>query len=197
MKKLLTIVIIMLFGLLAFTGCEMLTARPEEPGGNVNEPTPLEKVIEKYGHIDEATIIDHEIKIVRGALIQYESKKHYEKQESEYAVSGTVRTLNELDAESAYTEQTVSETLPAGTFEVTLNLSSVYFQDFEVEDGTLKAIVWNGNADAVFGIREDLPAPIYNLSLTIETDETHVTRIGVEYGTTNNSTVTINIVFKY
>ena len=198
MKKIVKAAGIALLGLMLLTGCDMLAPTPSEgPGGEGNEPTPLEVVIEKYSHLGEAKTIEREIEIVRGALTQYESRKHYEKSGETYTVSGTERTLNGLDAESAYTEKTVSETLPAGTFEVRLNLSSVYFQDFTVENGTLVAVVWNGNAEAVFGIREDLPAPVYDLTLTVVTDENHVTKIGTTYGTSNNSSVTISLAFTY
>ena len=198
MKKFAFIMMSIILGLFVLSGCDMLSSgRSEGAGSEDHEPTPLEKVTEKYGRVGEATAIEREIEIVRGALTQYESLKRYEKQDGAYAVSGTERTLNGLDGETAYTERAISETLPAGAFEVKLNLSSVYFQDFEIENGTLQAVVWNGNAEAVFGIREDLPAPIYNLALTMETDETHVTRIEIAYGTTNNSTVTICIKFTY
>ena len=197
MKKILKAAGIALLGLMLLTGCDMLApTSPEGTGGEGNEPTPLEVVIEKYSHLGEAKVIEREIEIVRGALTQYESRKHYEKSGETYTVSGTERTLNGLDAESAYTEKTVSETLPAGTFEVRLNLSSVYFQDYEIKDGTLEAVVWNGNAEAVFGIR-DLSAPVYDLTLTVVTDENHVTKIGTTYGTSNNSLVTVSLTFTY
>lgn len=203
MKKILLAIaaVLMCMGLL--TGCAMLSpdlnlgGGPEGPGGTVTEKTPLEIVAEKYGKLSEATVIAQNIGISQGSLVQFSSEKTFTKRGSGYQVSGKEIRLNSLASgeEEPYTETPIEETVKEGQFSVRLVLDELYFSTAPVfQDGVMEAGVSDGSVRTVFGISEDLPAPVHGMTLKIATDETHVTGMEIAYGTGSS---TVNIVLKF
>lgn len=202
-KKIIALLLAALCGLFLLTACEDTLVDPEPdlppPDDVVDEPT-LEDLVElvgdKYEKIAEATEIASKIEIKHGALTQYESNKSYKKEGSTYAVTGTVKTLNGLDAAEAYTTAEVNETVQAGTFVSALNLNASYFTALDVKDGVFVGEVNDSYYASVLGIGETLPAPVHGMTLRIGTDDTHVEEIAISY-VSGSSDVSIVLTFAY
>lgn len=202
MKKLFIAMMAGALGMLLLAGCDTNTLQGVEPGPGPDdtpapaEPTAVEIVEEKYGKLGEATSVGQSIEILGGTLVQYESQKTYTKDGDAYKVTGTVKKLNALTAETPYSETTVNETVSAGKFEGTLDFDPSYYSAVKVENGVFEGQVNDGSVVEAFGLEETLPAPVHGVTLTIATDETHVTSIGITYAS-GASAVTILLTFTY
>ena len=205
MKKIAVIMMGMMLSLMLLAGCDMLA-----PGGNIGgtesggsgetaEKTPLESVEEKYGKLSEAKEIVQTIDVAHGELTQYASEKTYTKAGSGYRVTGSERRLNMLSSgkTEAYTETPIETTVKAGTFSVRLDLDELYFSTAPVfEGGTMEVGISDSSVETVFGIGEELSAPVHGLRLKIVTDETHVTGMQIAYSSGSNE-VEIALRFGY
>lgn len=205
MKKLALMMISILLGLTVISGCAMLAPGGELGGaegpGEAEEKTPLEVVEEKYEKLGDAAMIEQEIAITQGEVLQYESAKTYTKAGSGYRVTGHVKQLNSLSLGKAeeYTETPVETTVTAGSFSVRLKLDELYFASAPTyADGVMEIAVNASGVETVFGLTEELPAAAKprNMKLKIATDETHVTQMHVSY-TSKNSEVHISLTFTY
>lgn len=192
-------VLLFVFCLALVAGCDSpilgIVPGTGEETPSVTEKTALEAVAEKYEKVSEAKNIGRTVEVYSGKLLQYSSEKTYQKTDGGFAVTGTVKRLNDLSADTAYTETKISETVGAGTFEGGLKLSAMYLTDATVKEGKLEARVADGDVERVFGT-EALPSAVHGLKLTVETNEDHVTSIGIEYAS-GSSSVTISLTFAY
>lgn len=204
MKKFMVIVVSILLGLFALSGCAMLdigegTGGTEGPGGGQTvEKTPLEVIAEKYAKLADAATVSQEIGVSQGELVQYASQKTYKKAGAGYQVTGTEKRLNPLSSGKAepYTETSIETTVKAGAFAPRLELDELYFTNTKIENGTLEAKVMDSSVETVLGIAEDLPAPIHGLTLKIVTNDTHVTDMGITYAS-GESEIVITLKFTY
>ncbi len=174
-----------------------------DPGETEEPATPLEIVEEKYAKLAEAEKVEQSIDIARGALVQYESERTYEKKGGGYTVKGSEKRLMPLtEGGSAYEETAIESTVKAGEFGIRLDLDELYFSTApELVEGVMEVRVADGNAEAVFGLT-GLEASVKNLVLRIETDAEHVTGMRITYesqgaASTASSTVTIVLKFTY
>ena len=200
MKKFALMMISILLGLTVLSGCAMLApggdlGGPEGPGDQTDEKTPLELIQEKYEKLGEAATIVQTIDITQDGEVQYESDKTYTKAGSGYRVTGTVKQLNLLSS-GPYTETAIETTLKAGEFTPQLELDELYFTNSKVENGTLEATVMDSSVETVLGLKEDLPAAVHGLVLTIVTDAAHVTDMGIRYAS-GESEIVIKLTFTY
>lgn len=198
MKKILLALSVLIACIGIFVGCDTLTPSDQQPTGPDSEPTvsPLAAIEACYAKIGEAESIAQTITITGGKVTQYESSKTFTKEGGSYRVEGTVKRLNDLTADTAYTETTVSETVAAGEFDVRVKFDELYYSGWEVKDNTLTATVNDNSVKLALGITGDLPAPVHNMQLTVATDGTHVKSIGIGYAS-GSSTVAIALTFTY
>lgn len=205
MRKLFMVIASVLLCIGLFAGCNMLDPNGDLGGSSGTEGEtpadriPLEIVIEKYNKLSDAQEIEQKIDISQGELVQFESEKTYTLTGDEYRLTGKEKRLNSLasEKEGPYTETTVDKTVKKGTFSIKLDLNELYFSTAPVfENGILEIGISDNSVEAVFGISEDLPAPVHGMTLKITTDEEHVTGIDMTYGS-GSSTVNITLKFKY
>ena len=203
MKKFVLITVSLLLGLFVLAGCDMLapggsTGGTEGPGEEQPQKTPLEVIEEKYAKLGEAATVSQTIGITEGSLVQYTSEKTYTKKSSGYQVTGTEKRLNKLSSgkKDPYTETPIEGVVMAGAFTSQLELDDLYFTNTKIEGGIFEATVMDSSVETVLGIKEDLPAPVHGMVLRIETDETHVTGMGVTYAS-GASAVSITLKFGY
>ncbi len=197
MKKLFVTLVAAMTCLFLFAGCDTLQTGPDDNGNNNGgDVVTVETVAEKYGKLGEAISFVQEIEIKGGTLLQFESRKTYTKTSDGYTVKGTEKKLNDLSASEAYTTVTVDETAKAGDFETKLRFDETYYSSLKVENGVLKGDVLDEYAETVLGIGEDLPAAVHGMTLSLATDDTHVTRIEISYAS-GSSSVGIVLTFTY
>ena len=201
MKKVViaAIATVMCMGLMA--GCATLLptlpgGEGEGGGGGGKPATALEGFEEKYEKIAEAKVIAQSITVTltESGLLQYSREKTYEKAGSGYAVETKEKRINDLDADTAYTETELSETVMGrADIELNLRLDELYLKDLEIDETayTLEAEVREGSAESMLR-----PAPVHGMHLGMTADAAHLEALTLTYAT-GNSDVVIVLTFTY
>lgn len=190
MKKFLISLIIAIGALaLAIAGCAA-----EDTDENM-----LKAYESAYSKVSEATLIEQDVEIAAGKLIVYTREKTYEKSGSVYSVTVKEKRLNDLSAETAYTETEESGESEAGDFAGKLKFAEDSFEKLEVKGGKLIAQVKDGKESEVIADVNLEDVKDMKLELTLASGK--LTGIKISYlrakDNTSDYVCTLNFAFTY
>lgn len=160
----------------------------------------LGAIEEAYKQIDKASTITEKVTVKKNALATYESATTYTKGESAYEMNKTTKSLNDLEQDEQYTEETVTETKQLSeSFTGGLHLDSAYFDTCTVEvesgSGSLTATVKSAAFDNLFGITSE-HGEVTNATLSMTVEGGNVTTISIAFAV-DGYAVTISIALTY
>lgn len=189
MKKfILSLLIILSACALALAGC-----------ADKEEKSVFAEFEEAYSKVAEATLVEQNNEIKEGALVVYAREKKYEKSQDGFSVTVKEKRLNPLSADKPYTETETQSQAQAGEFAGNLKLTEENFENYEIKNGKLTAVVKSGEESKVF-TGSDLQG-VKDMTLELELQSGKLVSIKICFTRAKNETAnydcTIAFAFTY